>query len=239
LIDCTLSFLAVFVFSAVFVVCGTVILGPQHKIPSGADLLTLQAEFVLPFYPWLRYVYFVGAFLTIFGTLYGTIEVAPAVLREMVCALDPDAPSTQAPQLRLWSVLWVGLGGLAILLVSFFHHLLSGSENPPGLVAILTPANLFTGVLGCGLICLMNVWSDRRFLPPSLRMNWLLLSLNTVAGVIFLALGCKAYWDHSGWISLTILAGTLAIGWIAARFFRFPFLRPPERVTPQSDKSIL
>ena len=84
----------------------------------------------------------------------------------------------------------------------------------------------------------MNVWSDRRFLPPSLRMNWLLLALNTVAGVIFLALGCKAYWDHSGWISLTILAGTLAIGWIAARFFRLPFIRPLGRIIPQSGKSI-
>ena len=83
-VDSALSFLAVLVFSGVFVACGAVILGPQHKIPGGNNLLALQAEFVTPIYPWLRHVYFVGAFLTIFGTLYGTIEVAPTVLREAV-----------------------------------------------------------------------------------------------------------------------------------------------------------
>jgi hypothetical protein len=45
LIDCTLSFAAVLLFTAVFVACGAVILGPQHKVPSGSNLLALQAEF--------------------------------------------------------------------------------------------------------------------------------------------------------------------------------------------------
>ncbi len=81
---------------------------------------------------------------------------------------------------------------------------------------MLTPANLFTGVLACGLICLLNCWMDRRFLPPPLRMHWLLGSLNLAAGLIFLFLGLKGYWDHSGWKSWAILAGTLAVGWIAA-----------------------
>src|SRR6185436_16055923 len=36
-IDCTLSFAAVLIFSAVFVACGAIILGPQHKVPSGSN----------------------------------------------------------------------------------------------------------------------------------------------------------------------------------------------------------
>lgn len=219
LVDCTLSFLAVLIFSAVFVACGAIILGPQHKVPSGTDLLTLQSAFVTPIYPWLKHVYFLGAFLTIFGTLYGTIEVAPAVFREMVSAFAPDLAIARAKRFRFWAILWVGLGGLIVLLWSLRLTLSSGVRTPPGLIALLTPANLFTGVLGCGLVCLLNPWMDRRFLPRGLRMPWPLAALNLLAGVIFLALGFKAYWDHwqhTRWLAPVLLAGTLALGLIAA-----------------------
>lgn len=222
LVDCTLSFLAVLIFSAVFVACGTAMLGPQHKVPGGVNLLSLQAEFVTPIYPWLKHLYFAGAFLTILGTLYGTIEVAPTVLRELVLALNPERAQRQAARLRLWAILWVALGGFAILIGSFFYHLLSGVSQPPALIAILTPANLFTGVLGCGLICLLNPWMERRFLPASLRMNPAMKALNVAAGVIFLALGLKGYWDwdERHWMAFGVLGGTLAVGWLAARWLQ-------------------
>jgi hypothetical protein len=47
-------------------------------------------------------------------------------------------------------------------------------------------------------------------------MNWWLTSLNALAGVIFLALGVKAYWDQSQWKALLLLTGTIAMGWVAA-----------------------
>ena len=42
-VDSALSFLAVLIFSAVFVACGAVILGPQQKIPGGSNLLAETA----------------------------------------------------------------------------------------------------------------------------------------------------------------------------------------------------
>ena len=187
-----LSFAAVLIFSAVFVACGAVILGPQHKIPGGTNLLALQAEFVTATYPWLKYVYFVGAFLTIFGTLYGTIEVAPTVLREVVCAFDPGSATRHAAKLRSLAVGWAGFGGLAVLAWTFIAHWVGGADNPPGLIALLTPANLFTGVLACGLICLLAAWGDNRFLPAALQMNRPLSALNAMAGVAFVALILEA-----------------------------------------------
>jgi hypothetical protein len=216
--DSVLSFLAVLLFAAVFVACGAEVLGPQHKIPGGTNLLSLQAEFVGPFYRWLRPLYFVGAFLAIFGTLYGTIEVAPAVLREFVEAFRPGSAARLAPRVRFWSVAWVGLGGFVILTWSFISHLRRGTGTPPGLIALLTPANLFTGVLGCGLICLLSGWADWRVLPPELRMALPLRTLNAVAALVFLALGFRGYWDHGGWTSFATLVGTLAAGWLMARF---------------------
>ena len=217
LIDCTLSFLAVLLFSAVFVICGAAVLGPQHKVPDGSNLLSLQAEFVASVYPWFKHVYFAGAFLAVFGTLYGTIEVAPTVVREIAIALRPQRADAWQPRLRRWAITWVGGGGLLILLWSLFGHLRSGANEPPGLIAILTPANLFTGVLGCGIVCLLNVWMDRRFLPCGLRMNRPLLLISVVGGALFVALGLKAYADdRSRVVAFSILGATAATGLIGA-----------------------
>jgi preprotein translocase subunit Sss1 len=214
--DSVMSFAAVLIFSAVFVACGAIILGPQHKVPGGSNLLTLQAEFVTPAFPWLKQIYFVGAFLTIFGTLYGTIEVAPAVARELAFAFDPDRAVREAARLRRCAVGWVGVGGAMVLAVSLLYGLLRSGEQPPGLIAILTPANLFTGVLACGFICLLSAWSDWKHLPRGLRTGAVLTALNFVAGIVFLVLGIKGYLDHSGWKAVLILMGTVAAGWVGA-----------------------
>jgi hypothetical protein len=216
LVDCTMSFAAVLLFTAVFVICGAAVLGPQHKVPMGSDLLTLQAEFVAALHPWFRHVYFAGAFLAVFGTLYGTIEVAPTILRELALAFRPKHVERFQARLRSWSIAWVGFGGLAILAWSFLYHLRAGSDKPPGLVTILTPANLFTGVLGCGLICLLNVWMDYRFLPRSLHSSKTILLFSVIAGLGFLVLGLRGCWDHSGWAAFAVLAGALVLGWLSA-----------------------
>lgn len=211
LIDCTLSLVIVLVFSGVFVACGSMLLGPAHLIPAGSNLLALQAQFVGDSYPWLKPLYFMGAFLTMFGTLYGTIEVAPAILREMALAMG-----FKIGRLRRLAVGWCGLGGVAILVGSLLIARFGGAQNPPGLVAILTPANLFTGVLACGFVCASNLWVEHRFMPADFRAGWLFRCLTAIASVAFLLLGFKAYWDHSRWTSFSILGGTLAIGSAAA-----------------------
>jgi len=56
-----------------------------------------------------------------------------------------------------------------VLAFTFLFHLARGAETPPGLIALLTPANLFTGVLACGLICLLTAWTDWKFLRLASR----------------------------------------------------------------------
>ncbi len=216
LIDCTLSFGAVLVFTAVFVIGGAAVLGPQHKVPAGSNLLSLQAEFLAVLHPWFRPVYFAGAFLAVLGTLYGTIEVAPTILREMARALRPHDADLLQPRLRSWSIRWTCGGGLVVIAWSFAFFHWRGSDQAPGLVAILTPANLFTGVLGCGLVCLTNLWMDCHFLPARLRPAHASLLLSLGTGLVFIVLGLTACWDHSQWLALAILAGSIALGWIVA-----------------------
>jgi hypothetical protein len=211
LVDCTLSFVAVLLFTLVFVVCGHLLLGPQEKIPSGSNLLTLQSAFITPLFPGLRYLYFAGALLTILGTLYGTIEVAPTILREISLALEWNI---SAQRIRKISILWVSLAALVILGGSVLYGATHPGQSTPGLIALLTPANLFTGVLGCGIVCLLTPWMSG--LKANARMPLWLIIANFITGTIFLGLGIYGYWEHSKWAALGMLALTAAAGMVAA-----------------------
>jgi hypothetical protein len=203
LFDSITSFVAVLIFTIVFASLGALILRPQEVIPAGTDLLSLQSQFLTPLFPALRYVYFVGAFLAVFGTLYGTIEVAPAIWREVALAFNPKFNVAKVRVLALGCV----CATAAVVLVL-------GIARGTGfaLLAILTPANLFTGVLACGFVCLLSVWADFKWLDRADRMPFVLIVMNAIAGLAFLALGIKAYLDYGSMAALLIFAGTILAG---------------------------
>lgn len=69
-------------------------------------------------------------------------------------------------------------------------------QKPKLLLAVMTPVNLFTGILSCGLICVVTLWMDRRWLPADLRPPVYLSGLNFLAGLLFLVVGIKGLWDN-------------------------------------------
>jgi hypothetical protein len=227
LIDSSISFLAVFVFSSVFVALGTIVLAPQRVLPSGDNLLTLQAQFVTSLHPWLLPLYVAGALLAIFGSLYGTTAVAPTVLGEILRAVGISPLGGSSRREMKLIVGWCGGGGILVLGWSYWYRLTSGLEqSPPTLVEIVTPANLFTGVLACGFICLLNPWMDWKFAPKSLRLPTWLALLNLASGVFFCGVGVRGYWDFGvqklpdwggGWFGALVFCLTLALGWTVAK----------------------
>ena len=218
LVDCSISFLVIVAFTAVFVASGTLILGPHHKIPDEGNLLNLQAAFVTGIHPWLLPLYVAGAFLAMLGTLYGTLEVACSIASEMARAVNREFAIRHARRIRRITLIWCAGGGFAILSWLFVYQLAGQAGKPRLLLAILTPANLFTGVLGCGLFCLLNLWMDRRFLPRALRLPGWLWFLNLVSGLAFLGLGLKGYWEHeSRWYAIGSLGCMLLLGLVGSR----------------------
>jgi Mn2+/Fe2+ NRAMP family transporter len=217
LVDCSISFLVIVAFTAVFVASGALILGPHHKIPDENNLLSLQSAFVTGIHPWLLPLYVAGALLAMLGTLYGTLEVACSISAEMARAVNREAAIRHADRIRRITLIWCGTGSYAILSWLFVYQLTGQAGKPRLLLAILTPANLFTGVLGCGLFCLLNLWMDRKFVPRGLRLPGWLWLLNLVSGVAFIVLGMKGYWEHeSRWYAIGSLACMLAVGLVGA-----------------------
>ncbi len=213
LLDCTLSFIVVVAISAVFVASGVMILGPEQQVPDEANLLNLQARFVTEFHPWLLPLYITAAMLAMVGTLYGTLEVACYIATEISRAVSPEFAERHARRIRRATIVWCSAGAYLVLGWMATYQIGGGGDRPPLLLAILTPANLFTGVLFCGLLCFLLCWMDRRFLPPALRMRPWLIGLNLLAGAIFLALGMKGYWDYSSrWLAIGAILGMFGIG---------------------------
>jgi hypothetical protein len=215
LIDCTLSFVIVLIFSAVFVALGKLVLGPEHQIPADGAFWEHQAQFVTHIHRWLYPLYVVAVFLAMWGTLYGTLEVAPTILRETALALGAGRFNEQDGQrMRNLAIVWCASGALVILAVNFVYQLQAGLDKPPGLTNLLKPVNMFTGVFACGLICLLNPWMDRR-LPSQFRMPLILVALNTIGAAAFILVALRSYWDYAGWRAMGILLGILAFGVIA------------------------
>ena len=105
-----------------------------------------------------------------------------------------------------------------MILALFTQQIFSPDKQSIQFVWILTPANLFTGVMGCGLILISTLWvafvSSKKN-PGFLVKAWIPMML--LGAVFFIGLGLKGYWDHSGLRSLMILASSIIVGVVCAK----------------------
>lgn len=216
--DLLVSFAAVMIISTAFVASGHLVLGPAHEIPNDDNMLNLQATFLTLLHPWLYPLYVAGAFLTMLGTLYGTIEVAPAVYHEWYRAYW----GTQRPFFRRPCVAWVSTGGMIVLGGRVWSTMWTTKEASWSLVDIVTPAAIVTGVLMCGVICWANIWSELKFLNRQERLPTIGLLLNGLAGILFLAVGTRSLLEAKSvssvpWLPIVLIFG---LGTLAAIFIK-------------------
>lgn len=259
IVDCAISFTLIIAFSAVFVASGAMILGEKQFVPNEDNLLNLQAQFVTKIHPLLLPLYVAGAFLTMLGTLYGTIEIICAIVDEIVRSFFHEWTDRSAKRSRRIVLAWCTPIALAILVWLFIRQaspvetavsdltsttavesadqesafagaadpdeaaVAAGSAEPVRrnkprvLLAILTPVNLFTGVLACGLICFVVIWMDRRWLPPELQPPTWLTAMNLASAAVFFGLGIKGYWDNENRvIVVSCMFGMFAMAMIVA-----------------------
>ena len=180
------SFLCVVVFTMAFMILGAALLHPGQVVPSGLQLLSVQAAFLTGLHPKLLHVYQAGIFTAFFGTILGAYELYVRTTHECLRPLSARVRRMPLRRLRPWVVAYCGIGGVSIMWLG---------GNP---VQIVTPAAIFGGVLTCGLWCLLMVWTDRTRLPPALRMGRTLLILNVLSGLFLTAWGVRGVIDFLG-----------------------------------------
>ena len=214
--DTCMSFLSVFFFSVVFVILGHEILAPMGQVPVDGQLLSMQAYFVSDQWPVMRKIFQVGAFAAMLGTLYVTLEVGPRIFVEAARAMGWQRWTAKPHQSHKKWVLAIAVESMLVVASTQWA---ADSGKTFSFIWLLTPANLFTGVFGCGVVLWATLWMA--FRPPEGMSGFLARFwkwLMAPAGLIFLLLGIKGYLDFGGGGALLILAGSFGLGMAWARW---------------------
>jgi hypothetical protein len=177
LVDTSFSFLSVFLITACYMILGAAILHPQRLVPTDADLFSAQAQFLIIIHPSLSWLYKLGVFIALLGVIYGVFEIWKHSLRELSGAVFRRYSAGRLPNLGMALPLYATAGALIVVW--------SGYQTI-SLVSFVAP---ITGILGCGIWCLAMLWTDRKFLPATMRMGRLLTGLTLGAGVLMTAFG--------------------------------------------------
>jgi len=183
LLDSAISFACIVVFTMAFMMLGAALLHPKQVVPSGMQLLSLQAEFLTQLHPRFLYLYQFGVFIAFFGTIMGAYELYARTAHECLRPLIARVREAPLAAVRPWVVGYCAIGGVTIMWIG---------GDP---VSIVTPAAIFGGVLTCGLWCLLMVWTDRRYLPKPLQMGRPLLLANIVSGLFLTGWGVRGVYD--------------------------------------------
>jgi len=213
LIDTVLSMVMIVLIAGSFSILGAKILQPQLLVPAkDGELLSHQGQFLTSLSPMLLPLYQLAVFLAFFGNVYGGPEMASRVSYEFFQSVPRGWEWLSKKRIRWIAIVWTLFGGLAVVW-------LKRGFPDTRLVDVITFPAIYTGILMCGLFCLINPWADWRFLPEGLRLNGGLLLLNVVAGMIFCIIGVKAMWDQSWWHAVILP------GWILGSLFLAYLLR--------------
>ncbi len=183
-VDTGIGFFSVLVFTACFVILGAVILQPQHQIPGGNELFNFQAQFLTRLHPSLLYVYQLGIFFAIWGTVYAAYEIYIRTAFECLAPVSERVRTMPYARFRYYLIAYCAGFGLLLLWTM---------EDP---ISIVTPAAIIGGVFTCGLWCFAMMWTDRKFLPKPLQMGKGLYAWVAVSGLVLTLMGMKGIWDY-------------------------------------------
>jgi Mn2+/Fe2+ NRAMP family transporter len=179
LLDVVVSFASVLLITGCFMLLGAAVLHPLQLIPNNADLYSKQSYFLALIHPQLVHIYKAGIFVAIFGVIYGAFEVYSRSAYEPLCAVWSNT-AWSIKRVRIWVILYSGLGGLLLLWTGLKTITLASIVSP------------FSGVFGCGLWCLAMVWVDRKQMPKPYRMTPGFAVSVLIAGVVMTLIGLYA-----------------------------------------------
>ncbi|MQA94328.1 MAG: hypothetical protein GEV11_06610 [Streptosporangiales bacterium] len=181
--DTLLSFAAVTVLAIMFAINGAALLHEQRQVPEGEETLLHQAQFLTTLSPALEYLYYVGVFFAFFGTLYALWEIYSYTTYETLGAVFPKIRRGGVALVRRYLYPYVAIAGVALI------------WTVGELVAIVTPASVLGGVLGCGLFALALLWTEKAMLPEAYRMRPAMRWYVLVAGILLTVLGIVSVYE--------------------------------------------
>ncbi len=115
--DSAVSFTCIVIFTLAFMILGASLLHPKQIVPSGMDLLSVQAEFLTQLHPKFLYLYQFGVFVAFFGTIMGAYELYVRTTHECLRPVITRVRDAPLDSLRPWVVGYCAVFGVGIMWV--------------------------------------------------------------------------------------------------------------------------
>ncbi len=181
LLTVLIGFIALWISTTPAIILAIEVLRPQHLIPSGIKLTAVQAEWLRVIHPSLTVLWWVGAFVAIWGTFYGVWEVYVWTLHDFLRAFKRfENLSRDTVRKYLWPY-------YAVTTLLFY---LTGFSVPFLATFASAVLNVFsTGVWGIALIYL-----DRTQLPKEYRAPMWYIVFTLIGALLY------AFWGLTNMI---------------------------------------
>lgn len=175
-LDLFISFVIVAIFMAAFMIAGVVILGEQHNVPNGVELISAQKDIYSVISPFVgNYLYPLAILVVIGGSIYAGMDAAPRTIKAW---LDPISKRSQKTSFKRFQ-------GYILLYLLFTSIPLMFIKQP---IILMTIYLMLTGVFGMWLLGWGALWANQRHLPKAERLSkWkvALFVVNNIAVTVF------------------------------------------------------
>jgi len=181
--DAAVSFGAVLLFSAAFMILGNVILGTgaAESIPNDDEIMQFQAQFFAIIAPFLVYYYKLAVWAAFFGSMQasGTMMYAHTFY-ECFAPASRRIREAKFFNIRLLVASIYCFGGLLLVWTSI------------SFTKLVSFGSIVGGVLSIGLWAFAMLYTDIKFVPAKFQMSRLFRWLLAICGVVMTSMGVVA-----------------------------------------------
>lgn len=178
-IDLLVSFIVVAIFMIAFLAAGVVILGQNHLVPNGVDLISQQQsiyEVISPFVGY--YLYPIAMVVVIGGSIYAGMDATPRMIKAWLDPLSARAQKVSFKRFQAYILIYLLFVSVPLMFI----------QKP---IILMTIYLLLTGVFGMWLLGWGALWANQRHLPKEQRLGKTKVALflvNNIVVTVFIVL---------------------------------------------------
>ncbi|MCX6661774.1 MAG: Nramp family divalent metal transporter [Euryarchaeota archaeon] len=171
-VDLLVSFIVVAIFMIAFLAAGVVILGHNHLVPNGVDLISQQQsiyEVISPFVGY--YLYPIAMVVVIGGSIYAGMDATPRMIKAWLDPLSTRAQKVSFKRFQAYILIYLLFVSVPLMFI----------QKP---IILMTIYLLLTGVFGMWLLGWGALWANQRHLPKEQRLGKTKVALFLVNNII-------------------------------------------------------
>jgi Mn2+/Fe2+ NRAMP family transporter len=178
-IDLLISFIIVAIFMVAFLAAGVVILGQNHLVPNGVDLISTQQSIYAVISPFVgNYLYPIAMVGVIAGSIYAGMDALPRTIKAWIDPLSKRAQKVSFKRFQGYIVLYLLVTSVPLMFI----------QKP---IILMTIYLLLTGVFGVWLLGWGALWENQKQLPKEQRLGkakFTLFVISNIAVTVFMVL---------------------------------------------------